>query len=60
MSFVVRIIVPVMQMFRRAPFVAFFDHQHLRNEIARAGFEIEEIRTFEGSPKTWYIVARKL
>jgi ubiquinone/menaquinone biosynthesis C-methylase UbiE len=61
MNFAIRLLVPVMQAFGRAPYVAFFNAAELEREIAGAGFEIVE-RARHGTKKNdarAFLVARK-
>lgn len=61
MNFLVRLAVPVMQVFGKAPYVAFLSAQDLENEIKAAGFEIVE-RARHGSrgrDARAFVVARK-
>jgi len=60
MNLFIRMAIPMMQFFGKAPFVAVFDHKALEQAIRNAGFEIEESRTFEGAKNVQYIVARKV
>jgi ubiquinone/menaquinone biosynthesis C-methylase UbiE len=62
MSPIIRMLVPLMQAFGQAPYVAIFTAEELEREIASAGFEIVE-RARHGSRKKDprpYLVARKL
>ena len=62
MGFAIRLLVPVMQAFGKAPYVGFFSAEALEREISEAGFEIIE-RARHGSGKKdmrTYLVARKL
>ena len=62
MNPIFRLLVPVMQVFGRAPYVAFFSAQELEREIAAAGFEIVE-RDRHGSKRKdarIFLVARKV
>lgn len=61
MGFLIRLLVPVMQAFGKAPYVGFFSAEELEREIAGAGFEIVE-RARHGSTKKdvrTFLVARK-
>lgn len=61
MGFFIRLLVPVMQAFGKAPYVGFFSAEELEREIAGAGFEIVE-RARHGSTKKdvrTFLVARK-
>jgi len=58
MPSVYRYVVPIMQFFGRAPFVAFFDHHELLESVNTAGFEIDyEWRP--GKRKAIFVVAIK-
>jgi ubiquinone/menaquinone biosynthesis C-methylase UbiE len=62
MGFAIRLLVPVMQAFGKAPYVGFFSAEALEREISEAGFEIIE-RARHGSGKKdmrTFLVARKL
>lgn len=62
MGLAIRLLVPVMQAFGKAPYVGFFSAEALEREISEAGFEIIE-RARHGSGKKdmrTYLVARKL
>jgi ubiquinone/menaquinone biosynthesis C-methylase UbiE len=54
----VRYVVPIMQFFGRAPFVAFFDREELLGSIKAAGFEID-YDWRPGKRKAVFIVAKK-
>ncbi|MGH6736430.1 MAG: class I SAM-dependent methyltransferase [Methyloceanibacter sp.] len=56
-----RVAVPVMQMFGKAPYVAFFSGDDLEREIAAAGFEIVERarHASRGKDARPFLVARK-
>ncbi|WP_200898716.1 class I SAM-dependent methyltransferase [Candidatus Rhodobacter oscarellae] len=56
----VRMMVPVMRFFGKAPYVGFFNAAELSLMIERAGFALEESRSFEGAPNALYVVARRL
>ena len=60
MGWPVRLLVPVMQFFGKAPFVGFFKIAELETKIRRGGFEIVEACAFDGAPNSWFVVARKL
>jgi ubiquinone/menaquinone biosynthesis C-methylase UbiE len=62
MGSAIRLLVPVMQAFGKAPYVGFFSAEALEREISEAGFEIIE-RARHGSGKKdmrTYLVARKV
>jgi ubiquinone/menaquinone biosynthesis C-methylase UbiE len=54
----IRFVVPVMQLFGQAPFVAYFTHEELLERIKAAGFEID-YDWLPGKKKAVFIVARK-
>jgi ubiquinone/menaquinone biosynthesis C-methylase UbiE len=62
MNPLIRIAVPVMQLFGKAPYVAFLSAEDLEREIAAAGFEvIERARhASRGRDARPFLVARKL
>lgn len=60
MNFAIRLLIPVMQFFGKAPFVGIFNSKELETKITTAGFEIVESRAFEGAPNNWFVVARKI
>lgn len=55
--FVFRVMLPVMQLFGKAPFVRFFTQEQLESVITSAGFDIVETGNFPAMSR--YIVARK-
>lgn len=55
----IRLAVPVMRLFGKAPHALVFGADELQRQMRAAGFEIVETRTFEGAPKTRFLVARK-
>lgn len=59
MGFHIRLMLPVMQFFGKAPYVGFFGRAELEAKIRKAGFQIDEARTFDRAPHSWFIVARK-
>jgi ubiquinone/menaquinone biosynthesis C-methylase UbiE len=61
MNFAIRLAVPVMQAFGRAPYVGFFNAAELEREIAAAGFEIAERarHSSRGKDVRPFLVARK-
>jgi ubiquinone/menaquinone biosynthesis C-methylase UbiE len=62
MNPLIRLAVPVMQAFGRAPYVAFFSTQELEQEIEAAGFEIVERarHASRGKDARVFLVARKI
>ena len=54
----IRYVIPLMQFFGRAPFVAFFDHDELLQSIEATGFEID-YDWRPGKKKAVFVVARK-
>jgi len=48
-----------MQLIGKAPFVRVMKAPDLEAAIARAGFVLEQSRTFTGAPESLYVVARK-
>jgi hypothetical protein len=62
MNPLVRIAVPVMQLFGKAPYVAFLSTEDLEGEMAAAGFEIIERarHASRGGDARPFLVARKL
>ena len=61
MNLAVRLAVPVMQVFGRAPYVAFLSAQDLEREISAAGFEIVERgrHASRGKDARPFLVAKK-
>ena len=61
MNPLIRIAVPVMQLFGKAPYVAFLSAEDLEHETAAAGFEIVEIarHASRGKDVRPFVVARK-
>ncbi|MGE0740014.1 MAG: class I SAM-dependent methyltransferase [Hyphomonadaceae bacterium] len=62
MGFPIRLLVPVMQAFGKAPYVGFFTSEELSQEIADTGFEIVE-QAHHGTKKNdvrTFVVARKV
>lgn len=55
-----RVMVRLMQMLGKAPFVRFLKIAELEHAIQAAGFEIVETGNFPANPPSRYIVARKL
>jgi ubiquinone/menaquinone biosynthesis C-methylase UbiE len=62
MNLFVRLIVPVMQLFGRAPYVAFFSGKELERKIEAAGFEIIDRarHASRGKDARPFFVARKI
>lgn len=62
MNPLIRIVLPVMQLFGKAPYVAFLSAEDLEREIAAAGFEIIERarHASRGRDARPFLVARKL
>ena len=60
MNPLLRLVIPVMQFFGKAPFVALFKAPDLEALIRQAGFEIVEARAFDGAPNSWFVVAHKV
>jgi len=54
-----RLIIPIMQLFGKAPFVRFMTPEALESEISAHGFEIIESGTHSGKRLSWFVVARK-
>ncbi|MEQ8748112.1 methyltransferase domain-containing protein [Pyruvatibacter sp.] len=54
-----RILIAAAQLFRKAPYVAFFSKKELEDMISSQGFEIIDARYFAGAKRSWYVVARK-
>lgn len=55
-----RLVLPVMQMLGKAPFVRFLTIPELEQAIERAGFQIIETGNYPVSPPNRYVVARKI
>ena len=55
----IRMFLPVMQLFGKAPFVRFMRIAELEQAITRAGFEIIETGNYPAVPPSRYIAARK-
>lgn len=55
----IRLLIPVMQLFGKAPYVSFMCVQDVERCIADAGFEILETGDYPASPPCRFIVARK-
>lgn len=58
LAMLIRYVVPIMQYFGRAPFVAFFSHEELLESIKATGFEID-YDWRPGKGKAVFIVAKK-
>ena len=56
--FPIRMVIPLMQLFGKAPFVRWLSHKDLEGAITAAGFEIVEAGNFPSVSR--YIVARKV
>ncbi|MEM7732231.1 MAG: class I SAM-dependent methyltransferase [Pseudomonadota bacterium] len=56
---VTRVVLPLMQAFRKAPFVAFMTIDDLEGAVRAAGFEIIETGNYPDRPPRRFIVARK-
>lgn len=54
-----RLIIPIMQLFGKAPYVRFMTPEALEAEISAHGFEIVESGTHSGKRLSWFVVARK-
>jgi ubiquinone/menaquinone biosynthesis C-methylase UbiE len=57
---VMRLILPVMQIFGRAPFVRFMTAEDLERAIERSGFELVERESFPQKYARRFIVARRI
>ncbi len=55
-----KLVLPLMQMIGKAPFVQFMAIEELEGTITAGGFEIIEAGNFPASPPLRYIVARKI
>jgi ubiquinone/menaquinone biosynthesis C-methylase UbiE len=55
-----KIALPIMQLFRQAPFVHFMSIQSLEKMVTDAGFQIIETGNYPAAPPNRYIVAKKL
>jgi len=55
----VRLLIPVMRLVGKAPYVRTFKRDALENLIRAVGFEIEHATHFAGAPTSWFVVARK-
>ncbi|WDI31108.1 class I SAM-dependent methyltransferase [Hyphococcus flavus] len=54
-----RLLLPVMQLFGRAPYVAFYKTEELDNKITSAGFEMVETGYYSEKSRSRFVVARK-
>ncbi len=54
-----KFLIPLMQLFGKAPFVRFFSIADLDGSIAKAGFKIIESGNYPVDPPSRYLVARK-
>lgn len=59
MGLFVRLVVPAMQFFGKAPSATFFTQRELEHAMERSGFELEDSRVFDGAAHVRYLVARK-
>ena len=55
----IRLLIPVMQLFGKAPYVSFMSVKDVERCISEAGFEILETGDYPASPPCRFIVARK-
>jgi ubiquinone/menaquinone biosynthesis C-methylase UbiE len=55
-----KLFLPIMQLFGKAPFVNQFDIDTLEAAITKAGFKIVESGNFPATPPARYLVARKI
>lgn len=55
-----RVILPLMHLFGKAPYVKFMKTSELESHIAAEGFKIIETGSHPASPPNHYIVARKV
>lgn len=60
MTPVIRLILPVLRAFGKAPFVHVLGREGLETSIRDGGFDIIEARAFEGARGSWFVVARKI
>jgi SAM-dependent methyltransferase len=60
MNPLLRMLVPVMRLVGKAPWVRSLHRDGLERHIRGAGFAIEEVRTFTGAKAVWYVVARRV
>jgi len=59
MSPFVRVMIPLMRLFGKAPYVNFLSRETLGAAIEAAGFEVLEVRTFGTSRFIPFILARR-
>ena len=59
MTPVIRLVIPVMRLFGKAPRVSWVKRGHLLDALSRAGFEIEQHRHFGKAKTTRFITARR-
>ncbi|MDX2483623.1 MAG: class I SAM-dependent methyltransferase [Pseudodonghicola sp.] len=59
MNWLFRPVIRVMQAVGRAPYIKILSKQDLEAAITRAGFELEQSRTFTGAPESLFVVARR-
>ena len=59
MNPLIRVILPLMQLVGKAPFVQSLTHKELERRVAGAGFEILVSETFVGAPSSRFLIARK-
>jgi len=55
-----KLLIPIMQLFGKAPYVNFMTAQALEQMISNQGFKIIETGNYPASPPSRYIVAKKL
>ena len=60
MGWHIKMLLPVMRFFGKAPFVQIFSAEQLEVLMRKAGFEIEDARVFDGAPQSRFIVGRKV
>lgn len=59
MNPIIRVVIPLMRLFGKAPYVNFLTRHTLSKAIEEAGFEVLEVRTFGTSKYIPFILARK-
>ncbi|GGL69669.1 class I SAM-dependent methyltransferase [Wenxinia marina] len=59
MFFGIRLVLPLMRRFGKAPRATFFSAAQLRSEVERAGFEVVDDTTFGAAKNARYLVARR-
>ncbi|TDK50061.1 class I SAM-dependent DNA methyltransferase [Antarcticimicrobium luteum] len=59
MNWLFRPLIRAMQMVGKAPYVSVLAKRDLEAAISRAGFVLEQSRTFTGAPESLFVVARK-